>query len=88
MTRSETISPARPEFIRDTLDASNIGEIIRPLSPWERIPSRVLLLLKRIRHVGGQLGEIILQQFNSCIINRLLNLLNKIVFFFYAKHNE
>jgi len=29
--------PARPEFVRDTLDASNIGEIIRPLSTWERV---------------------------------------------------
>ena len=23
---------ARPEFVRETLDASNIGEIVRPLS--------------------------------------------------------
>ena len=38
MTQSDTIPrPARPEFVRDTLDASNIGEIIRPLSAWERI---------------------------------------------------
>jgi NitT/TauT family transport system permease protein len=36
--RSDTMQPpARPEFVRDTLDASNIGEIIRPLSTWERI---------------------------------------------------
>jgi NitT/TauT family transport system permease protein len=38
VTQSDTIlPPTRPEFIRDTLDASNIGEIIRPLSTWERI---------------------------------------------------
>jgi NitT/TauT family transport system permease protein len=38
VTQSDTIlPPARPEFVRDTLDASNIGEIIRPLSTWERI---------------------------------------------------
>jgi NitT/TauT family transport system permease protein len=38
VTQSDTIlPPARPEFVRDTLDASNIGEIIRPLSVWERI---------------------------------------------------
>jgi NitT/TauT family transport system permease protein len=29
--------PTRSEFVRDTLDASNIGEIVRPLSLWERI---------------------------------------------------
>ena len=27
----------RPEFVRATLDASNIGEIVRPLSAWERL---------------------------------------------------
>jgi NitT/TauT family transport system permease protein len=31
------VPPIRPEFVRDTLDASNIGEIVRPLSLWERI---------------------------------------------------
>jgi NitT/TauT family transport system permease protein len=31
------VPPVRPEFVRDTLDASNIGEIERPLSTWERI---------------------------------------------------
>jgi NitT/TauT family transport system permease protein len=38
VTQSDTIPPpTRPEFVRDTLDASNIGEIVRPLSAWERI---------------------------------------------------
>jgi NitT/TauT family transport system permease protein len=31
------VPPVRPEFERQTLDASNIGEIQRPLSAWERI---------------------------------------------------
>jgi NitT/TauT family transport system permease protein len=36
--RNRATAPAsRPEFVRDTLDASNIGEIVRPLSTWERI---------------------------------------------------
>ena len=29
--------PMRPEFERATLDASNVGEIVRPLSAWERL---------------------------------------------------
>ncbi|HVM78297.1 MAG TPA: ABC transporter permease subunit [Stellaceae bacterium] len=29
--------PARPEFVRETLDARNVGEIRRPLSHWERV---------------------------------------------------
>src|SRR5258708_38042985 len=38
---SEGTAPMRmrPEFVRDTLDASNIGEIVRPLSTWERFSS-------------------------------------------------
>jgi NitT/TauT family transport system permease protein len=32
-----TMQLARPEFVRATLDASNIGEIVRPLSAWERL---------------------------------------------------
>ncbi len=37
--RNDTAAPAgvRREFVRDTLDASNIGEIVRPLSTWDRI---------------------------------------------------
>jgi NitT/TauT family transport system permease protein len=35
--RRATVPPVRPEFVRDTLDASNIGEIERPLSAWERV---------------------------------------------------
>jgi NitT/TauT family transport system permease protein len=35
--RRAIVPPVRPEFVRDTLDASNIGEIERPLSTWERI---------------------------------------------------
>jgi NitT/TauT family transport system permease protein len=31
------VPPIRAEFVRDTLDASNIGEIVRPLSIWERL---------------------------------------------------
>src|SRR6185312_7501999 len=37
MRNQATVPALRPEFVRDTLDASNIGEIIRPLSAWERI---------------------------------------------------
>ncbi|HTS90669.1 MAG TPA: ABC transporter permease subunit [Stellaceae bacterium] len=29
--------PTRPEFVRATLDARNVGEILRPLSHWERV---------------------------------------------------
>jgi NitT/TauT family transport system permease protein len=32
-----TMQSVRPEFVRETLDASNIGEIVRPLSIWERV---------------------------------------------------
>ena len=35
--RRAIVPPVRPEFVRDTLDASNIGEIERPLSTWERV---------------------------------------------------
>ena len=35
--------PVRPEFERQTLDASNIGEIERPLSVWERITNVTLV---------------------------------------------
>jgi NitT/TauT family transport system permease protein len=37
MRNQATVPALRPEFVRDTLDASNIGEIVRPLSTWERI---------------------------------------------------
>jgi NitT/TauT family transport system permease protein len=38
MRHAEAILPPdRREFVRDTLDASNIGEIVRPLSAWERL---------------------------------------------------
>src|SRR3954453_16630943 len=41
---------SRPEFERQTLDASNIGDLARPLSFWERIinvtaVSRVFIIL-------------------------------------------
>ena len=35
--RDMVVPPIRPEFERATLDARNIGEIVRPLSIWERI---------------------------------------------------
>lgn len=35
--RAAIIPPIRPEFERATLDARNVGEIVRPLSAWERI---------------------------------------------------
>ncbi|MGH9208017.1 MAG: ABC transporter permease [Acidimicrobiales bacterium] len=35
--RAATIPPSRPEFERTTLDARNVGEIVRPLSTWERV---------------------------------------------------
>ena len=42
--RPMIVPPVRPEFVRDTLDASNIGEIERPLSAWERISSSPLTI--------------------------------------------
>jgi NitT/TauT family transport system permease protein len=36
------LPPTRPEFVRPTLDASNIGEIARPLSWWERISNNTV----------------------------------------------
>lgn len=35
--RAAIVPPIRPEFERATLDARNVGEIVRPLSAWERI---------------------------------------------------
>ena len=35
--RATIVPPIRPEFERATLDARNVGEIVRPLSAWERI---------------------------------------------------
>ncbi len=35
--RATALSPTRPEFERATLDARNIGEVLRPLSLWERL---------------------------------------------------
>jgi len=44
---SEALAPpARPEFVRPTLDASNIGEIVRPLSLWERVSN--ITLVRRV----------------------------------------
>ncbi len=40
------LPPTRPEFERETLDASNVGEIIRPLSAWERLTN--VTALRRI----------------------------------------
>jgi NitT/TauT family transport system permease protein len=37
------VPPVRPEFEKATLDASNIGEIQRPLSAWERITNITLV---------------------------------------------
>jgi NitT/TauT family transport system permease protein len=37
---------ARPEFVRATQDASNVGEILRPLSLWERLTN--ITALRRI----------------------------------------
>jgi sulfonate transport system permease protein len=34
---SHVLPPVRPEFVRATRDAGNIGEIARPLSLWERL---------------------------------------------------
>jgi len=35
--RRAIVPPARAEFERRTLDARNVGEIVRPLSHWERV---------------------------------------------------
>jgi NitT/TauT family transport system permease protein len=40
------VPPIRPEFELKTLDASNIGEIQRPLSAWERITN--ITLVRRV----------------------------------------
>ena len=37
MSYTDVMPPARPEFVRETKDAGNIGEIARPLSLWERV---------------------------------------------------
>jgi NitT/TauT family transport system permease protein len=38
VSHRQTVSPPmRPEFVRETLDARNVGEIVRPLSHWERV---------------------------------------------------
>jgi NitT/TauT family transport system permease protein len=37
MSADDGLAMARPEFVRETLDASNIGEIVQPLSLWERV---------------------------------------------------
>ena len=37
MSYTEVMPPVRPEFVRETKDAGNIGEIARPLSLWERV---------------------------------------------------
>jgi len=37
MSYAEVMPPVRPEFVRETRDAGNIGEIARPLSLWERV---------------------------------------------------
>jgi NitT/TauT family transport system permease protein len=44
MRQAEAILPPnRREFVRDTLDASNIGEIVRPLSAWERLTNNTFV---------------------------------------------
>jgi NitT/TauT family transport system permease protein len=40
------VPPIRPEFEKETLDASNIGEIQRPLSAWERLTN--ITLVRRV----------------------------------------
>jgi NitT/TauT family transport system permease protein len=40
------VTQGRPEFVRETLDASNIGEIVRPLSTWERL--RNITVVRRV----------------------------------------
>jgi NitT/TauT family transport system permease protein len=50
IVRDAALPPVRPEFVRETLDAGNIGEIARPLTLWERVSSntaarRVFILL-------------------------------------------
>jgi NitT/TauT family transport system permease protein len=37
--RDAALPPVRPEFVRETLDTGNIGEIARPLTLWERVSS-------------------------------------------------
>jgi NitT/TauT family transport system permease protein len=37
MSYTDVMPPVRPEFVRETRDAGNIGEIARPLSLWERV---------------------------------------------------
>jgi len=37
MSFTDTLPPVRPEFVRETKDAGNIGEIARPLTLWERL---------------------------------------------------
>ena len=44
--RAAAVPPVRPEFERAVLDARNVGEILRPLSLWERITN--VTALRRI----------------------------------------
>ena len=44
--RATVVPPVRPEFEREVLDARNVGEILRPLSLWERITN--VTALRRI----------------------------------------
>jgi NitT/TauT family transport system permease protein len=44
--RQALAPPLRPDVVRATLDAGNIGEIVRPLSAWERIAN--ITLVRRI----------------------------------------
>jgi NitT/TauT family transport system permease protein len=41
--RDALSSPKRPEFERDILDARNVGEVVQPLSRWERLGNITLL---------------------------------------------
>jgi NitT/TauT family transport system permease protein len=50
MSYTDVMPPVRPEFVRETKDAGNIGEIARPLSLWERVSGntaarRIFILL-------------------------------------------
>jgi len=43
---SAIVPPERPEFERAILDARNVGEIVRPLSTWERVTN--IMAVRRI----------------------------------------
>lgn len=43
---SASLPPVRPEFTKRILDASDIGEVVRPLSAWERLSN--ITALRRV----------------------------------------